>query len=562
MARKKSDGKLQVLAEKLEIPGLPNAYKVSDGLFRGAQPTAEGLDCLKALGVKTIVNLRAYHCDSKLSVREKGFEYVHIRFKTWRPELEHIERFLEVVADPARQPVFVHCQHGADRTGMMVAFYRMIAQEWSKEAAIEEMTKGPFGYHKRLWRRLTSFVKNFDMEEIANKFAGMENRAAARWCQDTPRILVLSASVGAGHLRAAEAVTLALKEIAPEAVIRNVDVLSLTNKTFKKLYGEIYLDLVNKAPHILGYVYDALDRIPKSKNPWRDKIRKAMDRVNLRALTHLLVDEPWDCFVNTHFLPAEIIAGLKERGVLNVPQLTVTTDFETHRMWVNDPCEGYFTATEEGAAYLTSFGIDKERVTTTGIPIHPAFSNLPSREKCLKEHGLKGENPLILQMSGGFGVGPVASILESILSLERPVEVVVAVGRNEDLAKDLAEIKVPKRHSVKIQGFTKKIHELMRLADLVVSKPGGLTTSEVLACGAAMVVVNPIPGQEARNSDYLLEEGAAIKVNNLPTLGFKLRRLLADEKRFATLKKKAKGLGRPRAAYEVAKRALELAKKS
>ncbi len=560
MARRKKK-ELPLGAEKLELPGLPNAYKVTDSLFRGAQPTEEGLDALRALGVKTIVNLRAYHCDSKLAVRDKGFEYVHIRFKTWRPEEEHISRFLEVIADPARQPAFVHCQHGADRTGMMVAMYRMVAQGWDKESAVEEMITGPYGYHKRLWRRLTKFVENYDIENLTSRFEGMENKAAARWCQDVPRILVLSASVGAGHLRAAEAVTLALRKMAPEAEIRNVDVLSLTNRAFKKLYGEVYLDLVNQAPHILGYVYDALDRVPKSKNPWRDKIRKALDRVNLRALTHLLVDEPWDCFVNTHFLPAEIIAGLKDKGILNVPQLTVTTDFQTHRMWVNDPCEGYFTATEEGAEYLSSFGIKRKKITATGIPIHPAFSELPSRKKCLEDHGLKGDRPIILQMSGGFGVGPVAQILESILELEEPVEVIVAVGRNEDLANELQEVKVPKRHHVKIQGFTKRIHELMRLADLVVSKPGGLTTSEVLACGAAMVVVNPIPGQEAQNSDFLLEEGAAIKVSNLATLGYKLQRLFSDEKRFKRLKANAKALGRPKAAFDVAQRALDLAKK-
>jgi len=547
------------MAEDISVPGLPNAYKIDDGLYRGAQPTAEGFEVLRALGVKTIVNLRAYHCDSQYEVREKGFEYVHIRFKTWRPEPEHVERFLEVVADPARQPVFVHCQHGADRTGMLVALYRMVAQEWSRDDAVAEMVDGPFGYHKRLWRRLTKAVQSYDIAPLQARFAETGTRAMARWGSDVPRILVLSAAVGAGHLRAAEAVEGALRKLAPEAEIRNVDILQLTNKGFKKLIGDMYLELVNRAPHVLGYLYDAFDRIPDHENPWRDKLRQAMDRVNLRALTHLLVDEPWDCFVSTHFLPAEIIAGLKTQGILKVPQITVPTDFDTHRLWVNQPCERYFTATVEGAEYLAGFGVPRDTITPSGIPIQPVFADLPERDWCLQEHGLQGENPVVLQMSGGFGVGPVEQIMRSILEVERPLELVVVTGRNAELAAELGRVEVPKRHRVKIQGFTKRIHELMRVADVIVSKPGGLTTSETLACGAAMVVVNPIPGQESRNSDFLLEEGAAVKANNLSTLSWKLRRLFADEERLAGLKARARELGRPRAAFDVAEAALEMA---
>src|SRR5262245_54729274 len=163
----------------------------------------------------------------------------------------------------------------------------------------------------------------------------------------SPRILVLSASVGAGHLRAAQAVELALQETAPDAVVRNVDVLQLTNAAFRRLYGKAYLDIVNKAPHLLGYMYDMLDR-PRRPNSTRDRLRVAVERMNLGKFIQLLTQEHWDLAVCTHFLPAEIIASLRKKGRLELPQLTVTTDFETHRLWVNQPCERYFTATEEG----------------------------------------------------------------------------------------------------------------------------------------------------------------------------------------------------------------------
>src|SRR5262249_28921332 len=159
----------------------------------------------------------------------------------------------------------------------------------------------------------------------------------------------------------------------PDAVVRNIDVLELTNAAFRRLYGKTYLDLVNRVPHLLGYVYDLMDR-PRRPNSTRDRLRVALERLNLGKFTQLLEEEPWDLAVNRHFLPAEIIASLRRKKRVTLPQLTVTTDFETHRLWVNQPCEHYFTATEEGARYLHSWGVPADSTTVTGIPIHPAFA--------------------------------------------------------------------------------------------------------------------------------------------------------------------------------------------
>jgi processive 1,2-diacylglycerol beta-glucosyltransferase len=373
-----------------------------------------------------------------------------------------------------------------------------------------------------------------------------------------PRILVLSAAVGAGHLRAAQAVELALKEMAPNATIQNVDVLTLTNGAFRKVYGEAYLELVNKAPHVLGFFYDHMDK-PRRADSKRDKLRVLVERLNLTALSDLIADGRWDAIVNTHFMPAEIIASLRKRKKLKTPHMTVTTDFETHRLWVNQPCDHYTTATCEGAAYLAHWGVPKSDITVTGIPIHPMFAKLKDSAECMKRQGITGGRPVVLQMAGGFGVGPVAAIFESILTVPTPLEVIVVAGRNAAVKKKLEAIKAPDQHRVKVLGFTDQMDELMAAADVVVSKPGGLTTSETLARGAAMVVVNPIPGQESRNSDYLLENGAAIKVNNLPTLGMKLGALLGDESRLKQLKANAHRIARPRAAFDVAHLALRLA---
>jgi processive 1,2-diacylglycerol beta-glucosyltransferase len=373
-----------------------------------------------------------------------------------------------------------------------------------------------------------------------------------------PRILVLSASVGAGHLRAAEAVEAALVELDPAATVKHIDVLTMTNAMFRRVYGSAYLDLVNKMPHALGYFYDLLDQEPSPAKK-SDRLRGLVQRLNLTKFSRFLKTDSWDAVVNTHFLPAEIIAGLKRKGLFTAPQLTVTTDFETHRLWANDPCEHYFTATAEAAVALHRWGVNPERTSISGIPVHPLFSKPKDKSECCHRQGITGDRPVVLQLAGGFGVGPIEHIFCTILDVETPLELVVVSGRNAELKERLEKCSVPQRHRVKVLGFTDQMDELMCAADVVVSKPGGLTTSEILARGAAMLIINPIPGQESRNSDFLLENGAAVKASSTATLKYKLEGLLKDPDRLALIKANAARLGRPRAAYEVAQKAFEVA---
>lgn len=373
-----------------------------------------------------------------------------------------------------------------------------------------------------------------------------------------PRILVLSASVGAGHLRAAEAVEAALRQVVPQATVKNLDVLDMTNRLFRRFYARMYLDLVNLAPHALGYFYDMLDQPSRSGQNRRDRFRLALQKLNLTKFIRFLQDEPWDLVINTHFLSAEIIASLRKKKVIDLPQVTVTTDFDTHRLWVNQPCERYFTATAEGALYLQSWGVPAGDIQPTGIPVHPVFSEAKDRKTLLAKFGLDSDRPIVLQLSGGFGVGPIEKIFDALLRVEKPMQLVTITGRNEKLKSQLQKVRSPERHRVKVMGFTKEIDELMALADLVVSKPGGLTTSETLARGAIMVIVNPIPGQETRNSDFLLESGAAIKANNTAVLSHKVTSLLADPRRLDELRTNVRRIARPRAAFDVVEQALGL----
>lgn len=151
-------------AKNLELAGCSNLYKVNDNLYRGAQPEANGFEELEKLGIITVVNLRQNHSDSKL-IEPTNLDYVHIKMQAWDPEYDEIKEFLQIATDKDKQPVFVHCQHGADRTGIMVAVYRIVVEEWTKEKALEEMTKGPFGFHS-VWQGLPKFIRNLDVEKL------------------------------------------------------------------------------------------------------------------------------------------------------------------------------------------------------------------------------------------------------------------------------------------------------------------------------------------------------------------------------------------------------------
>ena len=369
------------------------------------------------------------------------------------------------------------------------------------------------------------------------------------------RVVVLSASVRAGHLRAAEAVELALRQIAPDVEVQNRDVLDFTNAVFRRVYGKAYLDLVNNFPHFVGYFYDWLEGDGEVRPRTRDKLRQACAKLNLLSFERFLQDEQWDLVINTHFLPAELISKLRTSGKLNLPQVTVCTDFDTHRLWVNQPTDRYFCATDEGSLHLQHYGVPAADIDVTGIPIHPVFAEPADRA-----------------VSGSTGTRRRSSDIAATLwrLRRRPGRSCVSepVGRGK-AGRDRGRVR-PQRGIERSVGKNRgvgppsskdsRLYERGRsadgFADLVVSKPGGLTTSERLARGLPMVIVNPIPGQESRNSDYLLESGAGVKVNHVCTLTAKVNDLLNNPDRLARLRTAAKAIGHPQAAFEVARRSL------
>jgi processive 1,2-diacylglycerol beta-glucosyltransferase len=224
-------------------------------------------------------------------------------------------------------------------------------------------------------------------------------------------------------------------------------------------------------------------------------------------------------------------------------------------MWLVHHYEHYFVAIEEARVYLEVLGIPAEKITVSGIPIDPVFAVKKDKQEMRAKHGLAADRTTILLSAGGFGVGSVDALVSALLPLQHRAQIVAICGRNEELKKRLTKLAARMKPDATILlkpfGYTKEMDELMTASDLVLGKPGGLTTSEALAKGLVFVIVNPIPGQEERNSDHLLEGGVAIRSNNLPTLTYKLDRLLGDSKRFQSMKTNALRMGHPNAAMEI-----------
>jgi processive 1,2-diacylglycerol beta-glucosyltransferase len=360
------------------------------------------------------------------------------------------------------------------------------------------------------------------------------------------RVLIISTSAGTGHVRCGEALEKAFGEDPRTAEVLHEDALKYTNKLFRDFYSTLYARLVRSAPQLLGFAYRASDE------PWKNEtVRLQFDRLNTRPLVKFIQAYDPHITVCTHFMPAGIISHLIQKGELAAHLSIVVTDMDCHAMWLSRLFQRYFVAMDETKAHLEALGLPGERITVSGIPIDPLFAQPVDREALQAELGLAPGKRTLLLSAGALGVGPTEVAVRRLMELRQPAQVLVLCGRSEPLREQIQALVGPNHPGFRVLGYSQRMHELMRISDLFIGKPGGLTTSEALACGLPMAIVSPIPGQEERNSDHLLEQGAAIKCNEMTTLSFKIDRLLEDPPRLARMSEQARRFGKPEAARQV-----------
>ena len=363
------------------------------------------------------------------------------------------------------------------------------------------------------------------------------------------RILLLSVSAGAGHTRAAEALRAAASISFADVAVEHLDVMTLVPSSFRALYAGYYLKIVERHPAVWAYLYHASDKMPR--DALFAKMRRAIERLNTRPLRDAVRNFAPEHIICTHFLPAELLAHDIRRGRAVPPVWVQVTDFDLHRLWIQAGMRGYFAASDEIAFRMRAHGIAKENVVVTGIPIMPVFSQKLDRRKCANELGIAPGKTTLLLMTGGAGIGGSESLIEKLLGLAQDFQIVALAGRNNKLLASYRAIARDYPERLLPLGFTTTIERVMACADLAVTKPGGLTVSECLAVGLPMVLIAPIPGQEERNADYLMEHGVALKAHDAVALEYKLGQLLAHPERLARMRANMHALGHPEAARAV-----------
>jgi processive 1,2-diacylglycerol beta-glucosyltransferase len=345
-----------------------------------------------------------------------------------------------------------------------------------------------------------------------------------------PRVLLLSASSGAGHVRAAQALEKIFAARA-DCIVEHIDAINHVSKLFQRIYDKAYISMVRNAPEFMGLLYDRTDQ------PWNNMRRRlTVDLLNSQPLIRAVRSMQPDLCVATHFLPGEILAWLIAKKKLRSRSAIVITDYDVHALWL---CR-------------------------TVIPIDPQFAVPADRTATRERLGLDPNAPVVLVSAGGEGVGPVEQLVRGLLAIERPWQIVAICGKSEKMRRHLEQLlpHAGARRSgaarLHVVGFTKEMDQYMAAASLLVGKAGGLTTSEALARGLPMALIEPIPGQEERNADHLLEAGVAIRCNNFPVAPWKISRLLDDSARLKSMQEAARLMARPNAAASIAQDALAL----
>lgn len=370
------------------------------------------------------------------------------------------------------------------------------------------------------------------------------------------RVLVLSASIGGGHVACGRALVKAFSSVG--AVCEHVDLLEHTSAPFRRLYRQAYFDLVRNVPDLVDWVGKRMDRRPTEVATIQRRLRSRVTRLLAYELPRVIDRFEPGALVHTHFLGPEIVAGrLRRRQPL--PQAEVITDFFAHSLWLQPGIARYYVASDEVRVHLKSAGVDEHRVRVTGIPIDPRFMSLPGRSEARAAASLDPERDVLLVMAGGMEAGDLKNVLAQLVEFRWSLTVVVVCGRSADLLKiahDEVDGATGPAHFV-VLGFVDDVPNYMAAADLVVTKPGGMTISESLAAGLPLLLINPYPLQEEANANALLENGAAVRIDPLSTFALKLRRLLEDRERLATMRSAALRLARPDAAMTVARSVLD-----
>jgi len=358
------------------------------------------------------------------------------------------------------------------------------------------------------------------------------------------RILIMYISPHSGHHQAAQAVEEGIKRVHPGAEILNIDAFNYTNPILEKVVNRTYTGIIKRRPEVWEYLYDNPFIFRKVKK-WRQLIH----RFNSPKLRYLLDSFKPDAVICTQAFPCGMIADCKPRDVLLIG---VLTDYMPHSYWLSEKVDFYVVSSEESKQRLKEEGIEEERIKILGIPVHPKFDDEVNRKRVFQELNLDPNLPNILIMGGGQGMGPIKTIIYLLAYLDLPYQILVVAGTNRSLLKWLKR-REPRFNKIRALGYVDNVNELMDISSLIITKAGGITTGEALVKNLPMIIINPLPGQERKNTQFLVKQGVALEAKNSKQAAVLAKRLLSKPERLREIQREIEKIRRPRAAINIAK---------
>lgn len=356
-----------------------------------------------------------------------------------------------------------------------------------------------------------------------------------------------------GHHSATIAIEKALRTMSPEMEILNINAFNYTNPISEKIINRVYMGVIKRTPQIWDYLYDNPKVVKKIES-----IKAAVHKFNSPKLKNLFDRFKPTVVLCTQAFPCGMVADFKKTYNSSLPLVAVLTDYVPHSYWVYDTVNFYVTPSIEVSGRLMEKGVEEERIKTLGIPFDPKFNQPVEKERVYLKLKLNSQLPTILIMGGGQGLGPIKSIIKSLEKVKKDFQEIIVTGTNEKLYKSLKRKIKKYKKKILLFKYVDNINELMSICDIIVTKPGGITTAEALAKKIPMVIIKPLPGQEASNTEYLIGKEAACKVETPEEIDIIIEDLLTNQNKLHRLRNCAGLISKPSASFDIAKLLLSL----
>ena len=348
-------------------------------------------------------------------------------------------------------------------------------------------------------------------------------------------ILILSASTGGGHMRASKAIEGYMTQKNKDINVKIVDSLLYISPILNKTVTSGYVYLATKTPRLYGKLYDLTNKDHKLAN-----FVTRLNNIFANKLLPLIDDFKPDVIITTHPFPTEMVSRLKSKREINIPLICIMTDYAPHKAWKNDKVDAYIVANDDMVAKMASEGVDARCIYPYGIPVDEVFFEEKEKQLVIEELGLNKNLPTILMMAGSFGVSNVFEVYENIIDIDLDFQIILVTGRNQKLYKHFEEVIGNSPKKTKLIYFTDEINKFMQASDIIITKPGGLTVTEALACNIPMAVFDAIPGQEEENAEFLLKHNMAVRIKDGNSCREAIVELLKDGEKLEDMKEACK----------------------